>query len=86
MSFTNICLGVLFYIVIFKRNATHCILAYGNHRCVRLCVCVSVCVCVCVRVCVCIRVCVCVCVCPFQRIIDGPHENSPTFFHHQVGH
>ena len=37
--------------LIFKRNATHCILAFGIRRsvCVRVYVCVCVCVCVCSR-------------------------------------
>ena len=54
--------------LVFRRNATRCIVAY----CPCVCVCVRVCVCVC---CVCVCVCVCVkervCVCRWWLAQDG---------------
>ena len=80
----KICQRVLAYILIFNRNATHCILAYCIRRSASVtpCMCVCVCVCVCVRLCVCVCVCetvclyVCVCVRPFEYLVVGPHENG----------
>ena len=51
---------MLAYSMIFKRNATQCILAYGIRRSVS----------------VCMRVCVYVCIRPFERLIGGPQENG----------
>ena len=73
IPFVKIYQWVLTYSLIFKRHATHCILAYGIRwsMCVCVCVCVFECVCVCAHVYMCVgvhtrarvRVCMlCVCV------------------------